>query len=111
MHFLTQCSAPGSPSFFLPTLPSRLCLLAPSQSQSYKNGPCTGQLLAPLSLLNTSQSGSLAGIFLSSSSLEVSTSDSCQKAPVLLGNKNFVLVISIFATDSGQSPRFFFLMV
>ena len=62
IHLLTQYTAPGLLFLFLATLPSKLCPIAPSQSQSYKNGPCTGPLLALLSPLSMSQSGSLAGM-------------------------------------------------
>jgi hypothetical protein len=62
IHLLTHHAAPGLLSLFLATLPSKLCPIAPSQSQNYKNGPCTGPLLALLSPLSMSQSGSLAGM-------------------------------------------------
>ena len=72
IHLLTQSAVPGLPSLFLATLPSKLCPIAPSQCQNYRNGPCTGPLLALLSPLSMSQSGSLAGML--SDYLEVSTS-------------------------------------
>lgn len=61
IYLLTQYTAPGLLFLFPATLPSKLYQIAPSQSQNYKNGPCTGPLLALLLPLSMSQSGSLAG--------------------------------------------------
>lgn len=99
IHLLTQYAAPGLPSLFLVTLPSKLCPIVLSQSQNCKNGPCTGPLLALLSPLSMSQSGSLAGMlcFL----MYQLVSDSSQKGAVLLGSKDFVLVVFILTTDTG----------
>lgn len=105
-HFSnTKYAAPGLLSFFLATLPLKLCPVVPSQSQSYTNGRCTGPLLVLSSRLSTSQSGSLAGIFHFLAYQQAS--DSPQKGPILLGSKNFVLVILILATDTGESSQKF----
>lgn len=102
IHLLTQYSAPGLLSLSLAMPPSKLCPIAPSQSQNYRNGPCTGPLLALLLPLSMSQSGSLAGILCFLITLRYQPiSDSFQKGAVLLGSKDFVLVIFILATDTG----------
>jgi hypothetical protein len=63
VHLLTQYAAPGLLSLYHATLPSKLCPIAPSLNQNYKNGRCTGPLLALLLPLSMSPSGSLAGMF------------------------------------------------
>ena len=94
-------TAPGLLFLFLATLPSKLCPIAPSQSQTYKNGQCTGPLLALLSPLSMPQSGSLVGMLCFYNGSTQLVSDSFRKGAVLLGSKDFVLVVFIVAADTG----------
>ena len=105
IYLLTQYTVPGLLFLFLAMLPSKLCPIALSQTLNYTNGQCTGPLLALLSPLSMSQSGSLAGMlcFL----MYQLASDSSQRVPFYWEVKTlFLLFLSLPQTQVSRLKLF-----